>query len=126
MKLTISNLDKDIKCVNLIGRLDIQGTGDIETAFTAQTASKKMAVLVDMTEVTFIASIGIRLLVNNAKALQNREGKLVLLSPPSMIKEALEAAGIDLLIPIHDNIEDAVTDLRRAVSPYPSGAPAEW
>jgi anti-anti-sigma factor len=115
MNLEISTLDDGIKRVNLVGRLDMQGTAEIEDTFLIQTATKKQAVLVDVSGVEFIASIGMRMLLSNAKALVRREGKMVLLNPVPIVKDALKTAGIDELIPVYDDFDAACADLRASV-----------
>jgi len=114
-KLEVHELENNIKQVKIIGRLDIQGTGDIETPFTGHTASKKAKVIVDLSELDFIASIGIRLLITTAKAQANRGGKLVLLNPKPLVKDAIVTSGIDLLIPIYDDFASASKDLNAVV-----------
>ena len=116
MKFEVTPLEDDIKQITLIGRMDIKGTSAIEDSFTIQTASKKAGVIVDMSQVEFIASYGIRILVSNAKALAGRGGKMVLLKPTSMVKGVLVSAGIDQLVPIYDDIETATADIKSAVT----------
>ena len=79
MELHVEQLDNDIKKINLIGSMDIAGTGAIDLQFTAQTATQKALIVVDMSQVDFLASIGIRTLLSNARALKARGGKMVLL-----------------------------------------------
>lgn len=74
-------MDGGITRINLSGRLDVQGRQDIDMKFTSMTATRKAAVLIDMSEADFIASIGIRTRVSSAKALAKRGGKMVLLNP---------------------------------------------
>jgi anti-anti-sigma factor len=69
MDLNISELENGIRRIALVGRLDMQSSLAIDTRFTALTATGTGPVLVDMSGVEFIASIGIRLLLSNAKAL---------------------------------------------------------
>ena len=111
MNIEVNNLDSGLVEILLHGRLDIEGTGAVENTFTFQAASKKAAVLVDMSAVEFIASIGMRLLLSNARALENRGGKLRLLNPASVVKEALVTAGIDKLIPIYTDRATASQEL---------------
>ena len=111
MILEVEKLENDVVLVQLIGRLDMKGTMEIDDQFTFQTASKKAAVLVDMSQVEFIASIGMRTLLSNARAVEKRGGKMGLLSPVDLVKEALDTAGIGQLIPMYDDQETAVADL---------------
>jgi anti-anti-sigma factor len=78
MQLSIEKLENGIKRVTLVGRLDLKGTNEIDNQFTFQTSSSSNPILVDMSGVEFIASIGMRLLISNAKAL-SRQGNRVLI-----------------------------------------------
>lgn len=108
MTTTTTELAGEIRKVALDGRLDIEGTGEIELKFATLTAAHKKPVIVDMSQVSFIASIGMRLLVNNAKALNNSGHKMVILKPEGLVRDALETAGIDSLIPIFDDEAEAL------------------
>ena len=116
MQLEVSALDDGLKLVKLIGKMDIQGTSQIEDSFTIQTASKKAGVIVDLSQVPFVASYGMRILVSNAKSLAGRGGKMVLFKPTPMVKNVLSSAGIDQLIPIYDDLEAAKADLQNAIA----------
>lgn len=116
MKLESSSLPNGVKDVVLTGRLDIQGANAIENKFAYAVSTEAAPVVVDMSQVEFVASIGIRLLLMNAKALTRRGGKMVLYNPQPLVKDALVTAGIDLLIPIYDDLDAACADLLQATS----------
>jgi anti-anti-sigma factor len=88
--------------VVLDGRLDNVGAQDVAQPL-ATLASAKQNLIIDMSGVSFIASMGIRHLVAAAKALARRGGRLVLLKPLPMVTEVLEAAGLTSLLPIVDS-----------------------
>jgi len=92
--------------INLSGRMDIQGAQDIDLKLSGMTASQR-AVIVDMSAVNFLASIGIRSLLMVAKAVNSRGGKVVLFNPDETVTKILEMAGIDTLIPISRSLDDA-------------------
>jgi anti-sigma B factor antagonist len=100
-----------ISIVKLTGRMDAQGTQEIESKFMDQACSQK-SVIVDLQAVDFLASVGIRTLLVVAKAVAKRGGKMVLLNPDPTITRILEVSGVDSFIPVHRTIEEA----RRAVS----------
>ena len=116
MQLEVSTLEDGTKLVKLIGKMDIKGTSQIEDSFTVQTASKKAGVIVDLSQVGFVASYGMRILVSNAKSLAGRGGKMVLFKPTPMVKNVLSSAGIDQLIPVYDELEAAQTALQAAIA----------
>ena len=96
-----------IRFIKLIGSLDSAGFNAIDLKFTAHCAGDNIHVLVDFSEVTFLASIGIRMLTLNAKSLSNRNGRMVLLHPTGEVKNVLEMTGIPSVIPMYDNLESA-------------------
>ena len=107
MELHVNELDKGITLIKLIGRLDITGVNQIETKFAAYCAGEKPRVIVDLADVDFLASIGIRLLVTNAKSLRSRNGKMVLLDPTPDVMNVLEITDIPAIIPVYSQLESA-------------------
>jgi anti-anti-sigma factor len=111
MELHYKELENKIRLINMIGRLDIIGVGTIETKFTGYCAGENPRVLVDLSDIEFLASIGIRLLMLNAKSISGRGGRMVLLNPSPEVKSVLEITGIPAIIPIYDGLESAETVL---------------
>jgi anti-anti-sigma factor len=103
MELEARELEPGILGISLSGKMDAVGTQQIDLKFTALTATTKTAVLVDLSKVTLLASIGIRTLVSNARAQQRRGGSMVLYQPTGPVETVLKTTGIDEIIPIaHD------------------------
>jgi anti-anti-sigma factor len=114
MGIEVQDIDGDIRQITLSGRLDIQGTSEIELKFTAYAAAAARRVVVDLTQVNFLASIGIRAIITNAKALQMKGGKMVMLvTPASSIEKTLETTGVDTLVPMFIDRADAMAALTR-------------
>ena len=111
MELDYSETENAIRLIKLSGKLDILGTGEIETKFTGYCSGDNVRVAVDLSEVDFLASIGIRLLILTAKSIASRGGKMALLNPTSDVKDVLEITGIPAIIPIYDSFESAETVL---------------
>jgi len=101
MTISFEDIAENLRRISLSGRLDIAGTDAIDMKFTALTATAERRVVVDLSAVTFLASIGIRSLISNAKALQRRGGKMVLFVGDNVaVSKTLEVTGIDALIPM--------------------------
>src|SRR5258708_34602424 len=99
--------------VALTGRLDILGAEEIALPL-ATLAGAKQGLIVDMSGVSFIASIGIRHLVSAAKALSRRKGLLVLLNPNDVVAEVLTESGLNNLLPIVRSDSEATAALEAA------------
>ena len=107
MQFESTTLADDITRIALDGRLDIEGTQAIEQKFSFATTIRPAKIIVDLSGVTFLASIGIRLLVASARAQANRGGKMVLAAPSTLVRTVLETAGIDQLIPLVADVDAA-------------------
>ena len=104
MELETEKLDGGITLVKLRGRMDVRGAQEIDLKFTAVTTVNQGAFIVDMSEVDFLASIGIRTLLVSAKAAQSRGGRLVLYKPTALVAGTLDMAGISAILPVFDDL----------------------
>ncbi|HSL46493.1 MAG TPA: STAS domain-containing protein [Anaerolineales bacterium] len=111
MDIEYSELNNNIRLIKLKGKLDITGTGEIETRFAEYCRGENVRVVVDVSEVDFLASIGIRLLTLTAKSVASRGGRMVLLNPTPDVHHVLEITGIPAMIPICSHFEAAETIL---------------
>jgi anti-anti-sigma factor len=107
MEMLVEELDGGVTKVVLRGRMDIEGANVIDLGFNAIAGSRRK-VLIDMSGVTFLASLGIRVLVYGAKTVSMKGGKLALLSPIEDVMTVLTTLRIDSLIPIYHNADAAV------------------
>lgn len=108
MAVTFEDVNENLRHIKVTGRLDILGTDEISTKFTATSVIENKRVVVDLTDVSFLASIGIRLLISSAKALQQRGGRMVLfVGNNETVSKTLDATGIDSLLPMFKDAGEA-------------------
>ena len=103
MELETSTLENGITKVSLSGELDIDGALEIDDEFK-EIAEANKNLVVDLSDVSFIASLGIRTLITAAKQTSSNGGKLVILSPQPNVEKVLRESRVDTLIPIIDDI----------------------
>ena len=72
MKMTILERNDDITHVVLAGRLDTTGAEEIGASFSEVTAARKRPAIIDLSEIDFMASRGIGLLLASGKRLMRR------------------------------------------------------
>jgi anti-anti-sigma factor len=99
MEIQIDASNPDLRHVRLTGRLDSAGVGRVDTRFLAATAGSGRDSIADLTGVAFIASLGIRLLVEAARTLKSKGRRLVLVVADGLVRDTLRDGGIDQLIP---------------------------
>jgi len=100
MRLETEELDGGILKVKLSGRMDIAGTDVISVPLAALAATDNRRVILDLSAVEFLASIGVRAILQNARAHHMRGGALVLLGPSPLIEEVLVTAGVPNVVPV--------------------------
>ena len=90
----------NIARVKLRGRLDTPGVDRIEAKLTAAVVPEGRNTVVDLSEVSFIASMGLRMFIGLAKALKRNNAKLVLFAPQSQVNEIFTTVVLREIMPI--------------------------
>ncbi len=112
MEISHEDINPELRRIMLSGRLDIRGTDMIAARFAELSTDAKRNVIVDFTGVTFLASIGIRALISNAKALHKMGGRMALVvGDNSSVEKTLSSTGIDVLLQMFTSLEDAEKSL---------------
>ena len=110
MELQIEQLPLNIDKVNLIGKMDLAGSERIDIKLNAL-AGISQKLIIDMEQVSFLASMGIRSLIMSAKVVQRNGGKILILKPNADVEQVLTSSGTDTLIPIFHDLEAAISTL---------------
>src|SRR5262249_10051957 len=117
MELVHEDLEDGLRKIDLAGRFDLEGANEIDLRFTSLVATQKCFIIVDLSQVDFIASLAISVLVRNARAIRLREGNLVLLNPQPNVARVRAGTRIDQKLAACRNFEEARLQLRSARSP---------
>jgi anti-sigma B factor antagonist len=114
MSASYEDVGADLRQITISGRLDMEGADAVSARLMELVEEPKKGVVVDLSAVRFLASVGIRVLIASAKAVHQRGGKLaVVVAPGSSVSMSLEATGVNELIPVFtDSAEAAEAVLR--------------
>jgi anti-sigma B factor antagonist len=112
MDLQVQQLDGGIDRIKLTGRLDSAGVQQIDHRLSALAAARQAFILIDLSQVSFLASIGIRALLTNARLLRQRGGKMALLNPQALVEDVLKVTGTNSIIPVFHDIDAASAALK--------------
>ena len=93
----------DVLYALIVGRIDGSNVAEFEGGLANAIAASDRAVVMDMEQLTYISSAGLRAVLLTAKALKNQNSSLILCSLPSHIREILEISGFDKILPIHES-----------------------
>lgn len=109
MELNVVKTDPGITEIALSGKLDVAGEGQIGDQFRRLIESRgATSFLIEMSDVSYLASLGIRLLFAGAKALAGEGQKMVVINPQPMVAETLLTSGTARLIAIAQSHEEAL------------------
>ena len=84
----------------LEGRMDSSSIGNVETRFIANIVPQERPAVVDLSGVTFIASLGIRMLLGTARALGRNGAKLAIYGAKDEVLEIIETTALSEVIPV--------------------------
>ena len=98
----------DLRTIEIGGRLDVDGANSVATQLVDLAKAARKGVVVDLSSLKFLASIGIRAIVASAKEVKARGGKMALVvDSGSTVMMSIKATGIDQLIPVFDDSTEA-------------------
>ena len=114
MSISYEDVGEQLRRIFVSGRLDVDGTNSVAAQLMELAQAPRKGVVVDLTSLKFLASIGIRALISSAKAVKERGGKMVLVvDDGSTVMMSIKATGIDKLVPV---FEDSSAAERAAVA----------
>jgi anti-sigma B factor antagonist len=99
--------------VALEGRLDTAAVNSSELGFTAGIVSKAQPTILDLSGVTFVASLGIRMLIQTARALAGKGASMALFGANTELQEVFETAALSSIILIMETEAEALSAVGR-------------
>jgi anti-anti-sigma factor len=102
----------DVKIVGLRGRLDAETSPSIEKRLMSLVDQGERRVVFDFSELTYISSAGLRLLIEVARNLQRTNGKLALAALSDHVHKVIEIAGFTSVLSIYPTCDEAVAHVQ--------------
>src|SRR5438128_10990465 len=102
----------DALIVKLSGRLDSSSAQSAEERFTQVLSSGAVHLAIDMSQLDYISSAGLRVLLVVAKKVQQAKGKVVLFGLVRNVREAFSISGFDKIFSIEADAAAAVAAVR--------------
>lgn len=103
--------DTDIDIVEIEGRLTLIDVSEAREKLKAIAQSGKGKMVLDLGKTTFMDSGGLSVLISVFKAMQAREGRLVLSAPSASIQSLIELTRLQHVFEIFQTTEAAVAAL---------------
>ena len=106
MEMEVLEKEDGITWVKMTGRLDLPGVEKVEKTFLAHTGPGRPMV-VDLSGVPFVGSLGIAMFFQAAKTLKHRKARLVLLSLAPPLEKTFRTVGLTEFVAIARSADEA-------------------
>lgn len=100
--------------LELVGRIDNVTAAEMESKINAALDGSPSALVLDLGGITFVSSIGLRVLLMAAKRCRKQNAGLALHSVGPAIVDLLGLSGLKAFFPIYDSREAAVASVTAA------------
>lgn len=107
MKLKTSEKN-GIVIAHLEGRIDSSVAKEFEQNFLVLANKPKGKLIADFSQLAYISSAGLRVLLMAAKEIKNQNGAMILCSMNAGIKEVFTVSGFGKILNIQPSLEDAL------------------
>jgi stage II sporulation protein AA (anti-sigma F factor antagonist) len=94
--------------VKVAGRMNAENSHEFEDACKVWTEQGVTQLIVDMSELTYISSMGLRSFIEIGKLLQGQGGALRLCSLTGLVKQVFEITRLNSIFPVHDSVDSAI------------------
>lgn len=111
MRFEVIELAPTANKIVLVGRLDSTTVGGVEAQFTAAVAGSGRNAVLDLRDLEFLSSLGIRMLLSVARVVTRRGGQMVLFGARPMVAEVLNAMALEEVLPMFRTEEEATARL---------------
>ena len=92
--------------ITVSGEVDLASSPELDTAIIAAIESGATSVVIDLTDVSFMDSSGLGVIVRGLKRCREADKDLDLVITNERVLKVFGITGLDQVIPIHDSIED--------------------
>jgi anti-anti-sigma factor len=104
--------DGDVVIVRLSGRLDSGAAASAEERLGAALAGEPPRMAIDMSDLDYISSAGLRVLLVLAKKVQQQKGKVALGGLVANVREVFAVSGFDSIFAIEPDTDAAIAAVR--------------
>ncbi len=101
--------EKNALVISLKGRMDAVTTPVVEKDLTELMAGGERFLVLDLGDLDYISSAGLRAILVVTKRLREKQGRLALASLKSVVREVFEISGFSSIIPIFESVDAAIS-----------------
>ena len=107
---------EDVALVVVKGSLDVDTATELHHHLANQVHHGRPHLLVDLSDVPFMDSSGINIILNAYKETRSVGGSIGLIDPAPAVQRILDLTGVSLTVPSFKSVQDALDDTGDALS----------
>ena len=96
--------------VVLTGEVDATNSEELYNILESVVLQRPRLLIVDLSDLSFMDSTGLRMLLRATRELDQQGGVLSLAAPQASVARVLQLTRADQLIPVYDSVADAIAD----------------
>lgn len=104
----------DVRVLRVTGEVDFDVAPQLKRTIIGRIDAGERQLVIDLTDVSFIDSTAIGVLVGAIKRLRTAGGSLVVVCDNDDVRGIFDAVGLENVIPLHTSCEDAFAALAPA------------
>jgi anti-sigma B factor antagonist len=98
---------EDLLIIRIEGALDTNTSGQLESIFAEHLDRGARRIILELTEMDYVSSVGLRVFLSSLKRLRASEGRLVLSGLNEEVREIFDMAGFSPLFEITPSLDEA-------------------
>jgi len=110
-RAAVAKLTRELALVSASGELDLYSAGCLRARIEEADTVGADTVLVDLSEISFLDSAGLGVLVQETERLEGRGHSLVLVTNDPRTRRVVEVTGLNRVLRTYATLQDALADL---------------
>lgn len=107
MEFRVDNQDHATS-IGIIGSIDALTADEVEQVLQKQIGEGKLHIVIDMAEVDYVSSVGLRVFLTALKDIRRRDGDLRLACAQPSVSRMLNMSGFTSIIKFFDTVDEAM------------------
>ena len=111
MEIITTRKEKNALIVSVKGKMDTVSAPEFEKKLAEWIEEGENNFVIDLAELDYISSSGLRCILATAKKLKAKDGQIFLSSLQDVVKEVFDISGFSTIIPISESVEAALEQI---------------
>jgi anti-sigma B factor antagonist len=112
LKMNTRSIDDRASLIDLEGEIDVYTAPNLKQQIITLLDSGVRHILINLTNVEYLDSTALGVLIGGLKRLRERDGSLDLICPNPRIKRVFEITGLDKIFDMYTTEEEALDKMR--------------